>query len=72
MLAGLEVVLGSTVKGGGGSPTGWAKTTFSSYLTTFVYLTIPHSTDFQFRLNVYVMCTRALQLLVCNSFDITK
>lgn len=46
MPAGLEVVLGSTVRGGMGSPTGWARgfrgsSTFTSYLTIFVYLTDP-------------------------------
>lgn len=45
MLAGLEVVLGSTVREERGSPAGWAwgfrgSSTFTSYLTTFVYLTV--------------------------------
>lgn len=55
MLAGLEVVLGSTVRGERESPTGWARgfrgsSTFTSYLTIFAYLTYP-SLD---RLSVYV------------------
>lgn len=46
MLAGLEVVLGSTVRGERGSPAGWARgfrvsSTFTSYLTLFVYSTDP-------------------------------
>lgn len=46
MLAGLEVVLGSAVRGERGSPAGWARgfrgsSTFSSYWTIFVYLTDP-------------------------------